>query len=242
MPERISSIEKVVGKGISEKEKGLAIQHFKEKFDNQEFEKLRGLEREKTAEELEIISFVNNKTNELLEKFGLKKFDIPATNIHVIPEDKWKEKGRDAFFDLKVQAVDLRETDSKLVFAKRNFHEMLHFKSGGTLLLKKPKEKFVRRYRFGLVMPRKRGEKKYFSNLNEATTEELVKRLMSSLKNNPLFRDEINETQKWAEKCPQLITEDTFALKAHRQMPWAKDNGKDGIFHTTKKGKFLILL
>ncbi len=55
MPERMSSIEKVTGKGLSEKEKGFIIEHFKEKFDSQKFEELRGLEREKTTEGLKII-------------------------------------------------------------------------------------------------------------------------------------------------------------------------------------------
>jgi len=223
MPEKMSSIEKVIGKGLSEEEKGLFVRRFKEKFDNQKFEELRGLEREKTAEELEIISLANEKTNELLEKFGLKKFDVPPKNIHIIPGKKWpgKKKESDAFFNADKQAVAMKGDLPKLLFAEKIFHEMLHFKSGTALLVKKEKKGvFSTKTRLGFQIHEKTGGKEYFNNLNEAITEESVKRLVVGLKESPLFRDEIDKMKKMYKEYPQLITGDTLVLEV--SLPDAK--------------------
>ena len=214
MPEKMSSIEKVIGKGLSEEEKAWIMRSYEEKFDNQKFEELRDLEREKTAEELEIISLANEKTNELLEKFGLKKFDIPAKNIHVVSKEKWIGGRVPAFFKYDEQAVVMRAEDWKIIFADNIFHEMLHFKSGTTLLAKEGKEGIVFKPRLGFRIYEKNFGREYFANLNEAITEELAKRMtIVSSTENPLFQDEINKMKKMYKEHPQLITNDTLTLK-----------------------------
>jgi hypothetical protein len=216
MPERFSSIEKVVGKGVSEEEKGLFIRRFKEKFDEQKFEKLRGFERKKTPDELKIISFVNEETNKLLEKFGLRKFDIPPENIHILTREKWGEEDYPAIFGHDAQTVVMRENESRTGFAARVFHEMIHFKSGSTLLVKKEGQKeFFTKIRFGLEIPEKGGSKNYFKNLNEGITEQLTKQFIGSLVDNPLFQEEIKETRKIIKQYPQAVAvkEGLFFLK-----------------------------
>ncbi len=85
--ERISSFERVVG-DIPESEKDDVLRARGERFNDQVFEDVRGKEREKTPEEIRIISLVNEETNKIRQKYGLENFDIPPENIHVISEEK----------------------------------------------------------------------------------------------------------------------------------------------------------
>ena len=114
--EKLSSIDKVVG-NISEEDKGKIFQDNKERFDNQIFEDLKGKEREKTPEELEIILLVNEATNEIRQKYGLSDFDVPSKNIHILLEEEWPTRNKSlAFYNSKLQAVALRERSSRIAF------------------------------------------------------------------------------------------------------------------------------
>ena len=80
--EKFSSSERVVGQ-ISQEEKEEVLQGERKRFEDQSFdESWERVEKEKTAEELEIIGLVNEATNEIRQKYGLEKFDIPPENIH----------------------------------------------------------------------------------------------------------------------------------------------------------------
>ncbi len=81
--EKYSAIDKVVGK-ISEKEKDEIIRTQSEIFNDQIFAKLRNKEREKTPEELKMITLANQVTNRIRQQYHLGDFDIPAKNIHIV--------------------------------------------------------------------------------------------------------------------------------------------------------------
>ncbi len=54
-----------------------------------ELRQLRQLEIEKTPEMLEIIKLIDQITNEIRAKIGLKDLALPADRILITPEDKW---------------------------------------------------------------------------------------------------------------------------------------------------------
>jgi len=202
--EKFSSINRVVG-NMSESGKEQILANQAERFNDQVFKDLEGKEKEKTSEELQIIALVNDATNELRQKYGLENFDIPANNIHIITKDNWS-RDESALYASNLQAVALKETPTRIAFMTRIFHEMIHFKSYQSLQITNTDSPEIANYRNGLTVCIRNGEKKYFTNLNEAITEEINKRFSVELLDNPLFTDEVNKTKEVAAKYPQATT------------------------------------
>ncbi len=129
-PERISSIDKIVARTPEEKKE--AEDYFVKTFSDQRWEDLEGKELEKTEEQTEIIDMVNEETNKLLEKYGLKKFDIKDRNVHLLSKNDFDdifgnvlERNNTkavSFFAPKGQfaAFSLRENFRKLQFIVRS--------------------------------------------------------------------------------------------------------------------------
>jgi len=225
--EKFSSFERVVG-NISEAEKEQVLRDKGERFDDQVFEDLKGKEREKTSQELQIISLANEATNEVRQKYGLENFDIPPENIHVITEEAWPREKSAAFFNSMLQGVAMREKLSNTAFMKTVFHEMLHFKSHNAAQITVGENPELDEYRLGLTVRTRDGKKMYFVNLNEAVTEEMTKRFARKLLENPLFTDEIKQTRDMMTQHPQAITdsgkplfdEDTFYAEVQGSKSW----------------------
>ncbi len=191
-------------------------------FDKQVFESLKGREREKTGEDLEMISIANEATNALLRKFGLDDFDIPAKNIHIIPEDRWiRGKNSLGAYSALLQGIIIQDTQiSKLHDLANVIHEMIHFKAYNALQIKvaagsekskNPEEKpTLSDYRGGFVIKSRDGARMYFTELNEAITEELNKRILKSmlgaLSVHPIFKDEMERTQKIVNRYPGALS------------------------------------
>jgi len=219
--DRFSSFDRVVG-DISDKEKNKIFRDKHESFNDQVFEDLEHKERKKTPEEIQIIALANKMTNEIRQKYGLGKFDIPLDNIHIINEDAWstREDGV-AFYQLMSQRIVLKEQSAKIVFVKKMIHEMLHFKSYSALQVTKGDHLKLKEYRSGLTMNTRDGKKNFFSNLNEAITEEITKKLVVKLFDHLLFAQEIKETNNVIEKYSRAVTasgeplfnKDTFYAK-----------------------------
>ncbi len=209
MTERFSSIERVFGKNLSEDDKVQILQSTDERFNNQEFNDSR--EKEKTEREIIIINFVNDKTNKLREKYGLDEFNIPIQNIHIIEKEKWPKKGSSGVYIPYHQAVAIRETKSNLVLAKKIYHEMVHFKSYGALHTIEETQD-VHEYRTGWVTHQRSDGKEYFRNINEAVTEELTMRFIKSLDDNPLFINEVEQTEKLRVNYPNAKTPNNSPL------------------------------
>lgn len=191
--EKISAFERVVG-DVPEVVKEDILRNKRERFDNQIFEELRNKEREKTPEELQIISLVNDATNKIRQKYGLKNFDIPPQNIHIIIEEALKKDKIQAIYDSMAQSVVMRGSPLKMVFMTDLFHEMIHFKSYNALQATMSENLEINGYRIGLTILT-RDKKSYFTNLNEAVTEEITKRFAPELFDNPIFAKEMKQTK-----------------------------------------------
>jgi len=206
--EKKSSIEKVVGGSDAEKVeiKSIFEQRFREQNidKTEEIEGLHKREIEKTTEEIEMVDLVNNETNKLLAKYDLPEFTIPYKNIHVFSRKDYEEvrgeKSGRAHFAPVSQSIFIKRADSNLAFTKGLYHEFLHIKSYQAYEKQMTEEERFNQYRVGLEVYSRDGKEQYFRNLNEAVTEELVKRFyfnnLKRLKTNPLFQKEIEEVEK----------------------------------------------
>lgn len=194
--ERHSSIERIVG-NIPEPEKDRILDNMDDVFNEQEFADLEEHEMEKTPEQLQIISLVNDATNELRRKYGLENFDVPPANIHVMSKEWWrkKEKNDAAHYASRHQGVVIYEEPINIVFMKKIFHEMLHFKSYNSLQITVEDEPMLAEYRVGLTVETRDKKKIYSRCLNEAVTEELCKRYAKKIFSNPLFEKERQQTE-----------------------------------------------
>lgn len=220
--EKFSSIERVVG-NVSDDTKEQIMSDSEERFKDQFFEELVGCEREKTPEELQIIALANEATNQIREKYGLGDFDIPSANIHVLTREGWSKvrKGRrgDACYVAMLQAIAVKDQPSRIAFMDKVFHEMIHLKSYNALQVKKGENPEIDAYRTGLTVNVRDGSKMYFSNINEALTEEITKRVVTGLLDHPLFLQEAKQTKNIIDRSlqsavdgsdEQLFNEDTF--------------------------------
>lgn len=230
--EKISSFERVVG-NISETEKKQILQDSEERFNDQVFKEMKDKEREKTPEELQIISLANKATNEIRRKYGLEDFDIPPDNIHVVTKEAWPREKGVAFYNSMMQGIAIREQSAKIVFMKKIFHEMLHFKSYNALQITSGENPEFDEYRVGLTVHTRDGKKMYFTNLNEAVTEEMTKKFATKLFDNSLFTKESKQTKNIMIKYPGSVTasgeplfsDDTFYAKIEDKESWSETVG-----------------
>jgi len=243
--EKSSSFERVVG-NISESEKEQILRDKGERFDDQVFEDLKDKEREKTSEELKIISLVNVATNEIRQKYGLESFDISPDNIHVVTEETWPREKSVAFYNSMLQGVALREQPAKIVFMKKVFHEMLHFKSYNALQVTSGENPELNKYRAGLTIHTRDGKRMYFMNLNEAIIEEMTKEFATKLFDDSLFTKEVKQTKDIIARYPRAVTssgeplfdEDTFYAEIDSKKSWGEAVGR--LFGMKEKSKKII--
>jgi len=239
---KFSSFERVVG-NVPETEKEQILRDKGERFDDQVFEDLKGKEREKTPEELQIISLANEATNKIRRKYGLEDFDIPPGNIHVVTEEAWPREKGVAFYNSMLQGVAAREQPAKIVFMKKIFHEMLHFKSYNALQITRGENPELDEYRVGLTVHTRDGKRMYFMNLNEAVTEEMTKRFATKLFDNPLFAEEAKQTKDVIMRYPRAVTgsgeplfdADTFYAEVEGKKSWGEAVGS--LFGVQEKVK-----
>lgn len=248
MERRKSSFERVVG-NISETQKGEILQEKEEGFDNQIFGYLKGKEREKTPEELQVIALANDMTNEIRRQYGLDDFDVPANNIHIVRKEHWPEERADseAYYSSMLQAVVSLEDDEKILLMKKTLHEMLHFKSYNAIQSTKEERPYIKGYRVGLTVTERSGNNIYLGSLNEAVTEEMVKRFVTKNKNylrfleNPLFSEEIKKSQEIIAAYHDakniydgnIFTEDTFYANIKKVSEENSDGSQPTRIHLT---------
>lgn len=244
-----SSFERVVG-NISESEKEKVLQGKEEQFDNQQFEELLEKERGKTPIERQIIALANRETNRLRQQYGLDDFDIPAANIHVISEDAWPAKKAEvgAFYTPMHQGVAMRDHPSSLSFLARAFHEMLHFKSYQALQVTTGPGAKLEEYRTGLVVQGRDGQHTYFTNLNEAVTEELATRFVLKHRYDPLFLKETRQMQTLRKQYPHavgdksgnLFKDDTYYAQLLEKPSWREAVGR--LFGMPERSKRIMTM
>lgn len=202
--EKTSSLDRVVG-NLSEQEKQAVFEKFQKRFETTEIPKLNELEREKTPKEKQIILEANSATNDIRKKFGLEDFIMPEGNIHIIRKEKWASQGEIAVSLPELQRVLIRERERDIHFAESVFHEMIHFKSYNAVQKLTDCDEIVQ-YRHGLrLFPRSSAKIKslpdggsldYFRDLNEAVTEELTRQYIMNQIDNPLYKNDFDETSE----------------------------------------------
>lgn len=234
--EKKHSIERVVG--VDKEEKEGVKEVVAEEFEKQNIGELRKLEVRKTPEQIEIINLVNKGTNELLVKYKLPKFDIPSKNVHLFSKEDYREKRQETgegpgpgHFSPEYQAVFSEIKESKVAFAKHLYHEFVHFKSYQAA--QRTLEGELDLYRVGLTVYSRDGKRRYFRGLNDAITEELVKRFyFEKIKINPIFKEEVDEIEKvreiWLAKA-KTKEEKEDAMDIARLEPKEKESVK-GVF------------
>lgn len=165
-------------------------------------------EYKKTPEEKLVIDFANQKTNELMEKAGVKPFTVPERNLHFVPENLFfsiipKGSQADAMTFPQHQAVILKADTLRtqpLHSACVVFHELMHMKGHHSFELENVDGKHqTSTFRSGISVHAAQKEvregrgHKHFSGLDEAVVAEHEKRFFQDLLEHPLFK----EQKKW---------------------------------------------
>lgn len=246
-----SSIKRVIGVP-KDKEKKIKDM-LTERFLKQEFPdfKEKGIkEIEKTPEQIEIIKHMDKLTNDVLEKFGLPKFEISPNNVHILEKEDYKKinkewKKGEAFYAPYYQAVFVEKTlsmsDLELKFAKKIFREYTRFKSFQINRFYKDKGVFDLG-QDGMLIRTKTPKREYFRNLNEAVTEELTKKVFNKevlnkevlkLKNPKLFElfqekiEEVEEARKIRRE--KKVGGDPDEILSVKTVPISLPGGEKGV-------------
>ena len=84
---------RIIG-GASVEKKNQTKNEIKQAFFNhfdslspQEKEEFKKFEYPKSKQEFALIAFANTETSKLMKEAGIKGYDIPAENFHIIPSD-----------------------------------------------------------------------------------------------------------------------------------------------------------
>lgn len=155
-------------------------------------------EKEKTIEDIALISLAKTGISSLRSKFGLEPFEISVKNIHLLPGvgSQKVESGtvRAGGSDPETQSVVAREGRSKTETIDFITHELLHLSSYGAMQITTEGEEDYS-YRAGFTAVSRDGKRQYFHLVDEALNELLTKQVVESVKENPLLIDEANETK-----------------------------------------------
>ncbi len=198
----------------------------------------------KTPEELELISFANEKTNELTERAGAGAYDIPDKNIHIVSKEFYgkidrKKSGSAAAAFREYQAVFFDESvfaGDNIYFGSTVFHELMHMKSAVVLEAEETgKDARATIYRTGFSVQssqKSSGEGKHhehFLGLDEAIVASEEKEYTKEMMNLPMFEEE----RKWMDSEKAKKIKEDIASRAGiptDEIYWI--NGKSGKFFT----------
>lgn len=217
---RESGIARVIG--VEAKEEKELLEILREQFKGG---KQRAWEKDKTAEQAELIGKVNEFLKDFLKQYEVEALTIPVENIHCVDLDKLTpaqraiaEKRGGAYIP-EMQAIGLYipYESGKMRFLHNLIHEMLHANSfhsiekvtqnedaEGVFLIKKNGGgmeeglKFKMR-RSGFAIFGKKGEK-YFEDIDEALIEELMMRFeWRYFFQIPAIAEEYKMKEEWME-------------------------------------------
>ncbi len=220
------------------------------------------LEYPKTPEELELIAFANKKTNELMVKAGVKPYDIPANNIHIIPPDLYRKAldsthASDAATFYSHQMIIFNAEvvrNNKHAFGILNFHEQMHLKGCAAFEVETGKddkgneETKPASFREGLTIlsPLKKDEQKlyhsHFRGLHEAVVSYKEREFAKEMLDIPVLKEE----KKWLESAEagelkNKITKDKKI--SSEDILWVSRDGKEwNTLSYPKHQKVLLFL
>lgn len=230
-------------KGGDELEKAEVLDRFKLKFEGQDVTKHS---REKTPEELEFIGELKDGMQTFIAYFGGTSLEIKPENIQIIDYDKLNKEQRKsitaysfaAYYSPMDQEIGILLSDNtpRLIFARVLVHEMMHFNAFQSAIIREDSsgpDKLLKPKRAGLnAYPYKEDSYSLFRDLDEAVTEELVKRF------DKRFFETLSYTRDDAQKRNRFIEE----LKADETKDQDKiddiafyksEQLEDGSFKTT---------
>lgn len=168
-------------------------------------EQLKKFENKKSDKELALIDFANRETNELMQEFGLKPYDIPADNYHMIQSELYKKeinRGKAiTYVDSQSVVVDVEYFKGNLLRLGAMFlHETLHLKAHTSMEVEEIGGKIkTTPYREGVraISSQKHNDPDkshlHFKGLEEAIVSAQEKKLFPKLLELPLLAKE----KKW---------------------------------------------
>ena len=234
-PKRESGIVEV--RGGDESDKTETLEHFESKFSEQEVKKL---EREKTKEELELLEQINKKIKEFVERYGGAYLEIRPENIHILDYSHLKQFTCLGHYDPAKQEIILAVSSgvSRLQMANLFVHEIMHFQSFQSVIFENL-EGNIKHRRVGVdvgIYDDKKMIDSLFRDLNEAITEELVKRFDWD------FFESIEYTKEDAEKRNSIIKSKGYEEIAFYESKQSKDGQWEvnlGTRHYERERKYL---
>lgn len=180
---RESGVQRFVG-FTSEEEKNFS-EHFRKLFEDQKDPEItfKKYEREKTEEEKLMFAAILEKLPEFIKKYGGNPLSITLDHVHILDiekmDDKYKEKvkGKGACYLARQELMYVIDYRNDLENAHNLVHELIHFNSFQSIEGKNIGDKKVyNSRRVGLEVFNKVKDVTFFSDMNEAITEELHKR------------------------------------------------------------------
>lgn len=159
----------------------------------------------KSEKELGILNYVNRLTSQLMEEAGVRPYEIPAENYHIIPPEFYKEvhgKGLAAtFLRPHVIIFDAQHVRANPVaFAATAFHETLHLKAHLSLEVQNAGEETggtnITTYRRGVCVAATQKHERHgryhqhLQGLGEAIVAETEKRFLGELLDAPELAQE----------------------------------------------------
>src|SRR3989344_3303806 len=169
-----------------------------------------GAEREKTAEEAEIIAFLDQETTAVAQEFGGEGLEIPKNVVHIISEKEYDDLNENPdsmgqFSMLGLQGIIIKDKDLGTEdFTHILCHEMFHEKSFQSVRFNRKEKIGLAPRRVGFhVLLRKEPHKRAFVDLNEAVTEYFTQLMIRErwIKNRSILpKTLIEKTQNLNEK------------------------------------------
>lgn len=196
--------QKVVGSTLEYRE-GISralVKQFKEQsISGASVKELLAHEIQKTNEQYQIIFSVNVVTDELLQKYGRKKLEVPPQNVHLFEKKllvtESEQQITDAGFAPQGQMIILSERvhENNIVFASTLIHEMMHAKAHNAIKIEEdingvPESIGV--YRGGLQIGTKDG-KTCLINIDEGLTEIIAIKLLPKLLETSTLKEEAQQ-------------------------------------------------
>jgi hypothetical protein len=175
------------------------FRHF-ESLSPEERKLLRKFEYPKSETELALIDFANKETSKLMQEAGLKPYEIPVENLHIIPPELYRNFASPGSLattlipkqEILFDAQNFR--DNPVNFGAIALHEMLHLKAHFSMEVEEKEENLEKTpYREGVsvkALQRHGYHGKYhvhFAGLHEAIVAETEKRLIPKLLEQPVL-------------------------------------------------------
>lgn len=192
-------------------ERALREGHLEDSMDEASLEKIRINEYPKNEDEIFLIDFINKETNKIMENLGIKSFNIPERNFHIVPPELFEDitggKVSGGVADYKHQAIGLDVSNARshpIVFANIAFHEALHLKAKQVVQVSRPKNEIESDakksfLKMGLTISSpitENGEKEehmHFKGLHEAVVANEEAKFISKLMELDMF----SNLKKW---------------------------------------------